>query len=63
MTDSDFPAAPTPRKKADVWAREKATEPWELAAARIAHAWPPAQLMAEDEFDKAIARIRAIEFG
>ena len=60
MTDFDSPAADAPRKKADVWALEKRTPLWALAAARLVHAWPPPQLLSEKDFDDAITHVCAI---
>ncbi len=57
------PAAELPRKKADVWAHEKKTPCWQLAAARLVHAWAPNGLMTEHEFQDAIDGISKVTSG
>lgn len=63
MKDKEKPAAETPRKKADVWAAEKAIPLWLFNAAStvaklsVGSDWS-ADEMTEAEFDAAIDRAR-----
>lgn len=52
---------PDPAKAFELWAAEKSSEPWLVAAARVGQGWPVGLEMTEGVFNKALEDAALVE--
>jgi hypothetical protein len=51
------------RKPIEIWAEEKGTPAWLVAAARVHENWPMGRELTEAEFEAALKRVSSVRVG